>query len=283
MTLADGAMAHAFRAMTPGPAGPVEAPPELKKVLSGVLCQCGCNLSVYDCEATMTCDVAKKMRADAERLLAQGMTSEQALGVFATNYGEDVLAAPTKEGFNLTAWVLPFAALAIGLVAVGVALRTWVPRRRTADGPEEETPPVDQRFVDAIERELGEEDSMGAAIGAFVLLLVVIYMALSPVLLRERDEEESEASTLLAEKARLLDAIRDLDLDLATGKLDDEDHRRLRARYIAEAADVERAIEEAAEVPTPTGVEDDAAPGPSIEDEIELEIAARRERLEEKG
>ena len=158
MTLADGAMAHAFRAMTPGPAGPVEAPPELKKVLSGVLCQCGCNLSVYDCEATMTCDVAKKMRADAERLLAQGMTSEQALGVFATNYGEDVLAAPTKEGFNLTAWVLPFAALAIGLVAVGVALRTWVPRRRTADGPEEETPPVDQRFVDAIERELGEED-----------------------------------------------------------------------------------------------------------------------------
>jgi len=124
---------------------------------------------------------------------------------------------------------------------------------------------------------------MGAAIGAFVLLLVVIYMALSPVLLRERDEEESEASTLLAEKARLLDAIRDLDLDLATGKLDDEDHRRLRARYIAEAADVERAIEEAAEVPTPTGVEDDAAPGPSIEDEIELEIAARRERLEEKG
>jgi len=124
---------------------------------------------------------------------------------------------------------------------------------------------------------------MGAAIGAFVLLLVVIYMALSPVLLRERDEEESEASTLLAEKARLLDAIRDLDLDLATGKLDDEDHRRLRARYIAEAADVERAIEEAAEVPAPTGVEDDAAPGPSIEDEIELEIAARRERLEEKG
>jgi len=144
--------------MTPGPVRPVEAPPELKEVLTGVLCQCGCNLSVYDCEATMTCDVARKMRADAERLLARGMTSEQGLAAFAANYGEDVLAAPTKEGFNLTAWVLPFAALAIGLVAVGIALRTWVPRRRAAEGPDEEAPPVDQRFVDAIERELGEED-----------------------------------------------------------------------------------------------------------------------------
>jgi len=124
---------------------------------------------------------------------------------------------------------------------------------------------------------------MGAVIGAFVLLLVVIYMTLSPVLLREPDEAESEASTLLSEKARLLDAIRELDLDLATGKLDDEDHRRLRARYLAEAADVERAIEETAGRVAAPAVEQDEGPAPSTDDEIELEIAARRERLEEKG
>jgi len=94
-------------------------------------------------------------RADAERMLASGMTADQVLAAFAADYGEHVLAAPTKEGFNLTAWVLPFVVLGVGGLVVAFALRSWRPRR--PDQGEEELPRADPRYLAEVERELERE------------------------------------------------------------------------------------------------------------------------------
>lgn len=140
------------------PHAPVEVPvsPELKKVLEGLLCQCGCNLDAYQCQQMMTCDVSTAMWDQATLMVdREGKTPEQAFEVFAADYGEYVLAEPPKRGFNLVAWGLPLAALGLGAVVLAVALRKWRPRglMPTADG----APSVDQRYLDQLERELQEE------------------------------------------------------------------------------------------------------------------------------
>ena len=45
-------------------------------------------------------------------------------------YGDFILMQPRKQGFNLLAWFAPFAAIALGAVAIGALLRGW---RRNAD------------------------------------------------------------------------------------------------------------------------------------------------------
>lgn len=98
---------------------------DLRAVTDNIICQCGCGLSVYACELSMPCDVSKEMKYQAATYLAQGMTPEQTLDQFAKDFGERVLAAPTKSGFNLTAWVLPFVGFGVGAVLVIWALLTW--------------------------------------------------------------------------------------------------------------------------------------------------------------
>jgi cytochrome c-type biogenesis protein CcmH len=45
------------------------------------------------------------------------------------SFGEGVLAAPPKKGFNLLAWVLPLAGGLAAVAVVGVAARRWSRRR----------------------------------------------------------------------------------------------------------------------------------------------------------
>jgi hypothetical protein len=47
-----------------------------------------------------------------------------------------VLAAPPTTGFGKTAWIVPFAALALGIIAVGSIVRAWKnkPAPAIADG-----------------------------------------------------------------------------------------------------------------------------------------------------
>ena len=140
------------------PHAPVEVrvSPGLQKVLEGLLCQCGCNLDAYDCQQTMTCNVSTDMWAQAEELVdRQGKTPTQALELFATDYGEYVLAAPLKRGFNLAAWILPLAGMVLGAAVIVFALRTWRPR--TAEAPDASPPEVDPRYLDQLERELRED------------------------------------------------------------------------------------------------------------------------------
>jgi cytochrome c-type biogenesis protein CcmH len=90
-------------------------------------CTCGCNLDVYTCRTTdFTCGVSPAMHREVVGLVEDGMTGEDILEAFVAKYGETVLMAPRKEGFNWAGYVVPGAA-----ISLGGAVLAWVLLRRT--------------------------------------------------------------------------------------------------------------------------------------------------------
>jgi cytochrome c-type biogenesis protein CcmH len=87
-------------------------------------CQCGCTLDVYTCRTTdFSCQVSPAMHRDIMALVEGGYSAPEIVDAFVDTYGERVLMAPKKEGFNWAGYIVPFAALGGGAVAVAVALR----------------------------------------------------------------------------------------------------------------------------------------------------------------
>ena len=92
-------------------------------------CQCGCNLDVYTCRTTdFACSVSPAMHADVMGLVSGGHTAQEILAAFKAVYGEKVLMAPGKSGFNLVGYTMPFVALGAGAVIVSALLRRWKSR-----------------------------------------------------------------------------------------------------------------------------------------------------------
>jgi len=128
---------------------------DLAEVTNGIICQCGCGLTVYACELSMPCSVSPKMKFQAAVYLAQGMTPSEVLDQFSKDFGEKVLAAPTKSGVNLIAWVLPFVGLVVGGVLVGWALLNWKGEQAvTVQGPQETDTEMLSRIEDEVKKGL---------------------------------------------------------------------------------------------------------------------------------
>jgi len=73
-----------------------------------IKCTCGCNLDVYTCRTTdFTCSVSPAMHREVVSMMEDGMSGQEIVDAFVAQYGETVLMAPTKAGFNLTAYLLP--------------------------------------------------------------------------------------------------------------------------------------------------------------------------------
>lgn len=115
-------------------------------------CQCGCNLDVYTCRTTdFACSVSPAMHADVMGLVSGGHSAQEILAAFKAVYGERVLMAPGKSGFNLVGYTMPFVALGVGAVLVNTLLHRW---RSRAPAP---VAPVSQ--VDATDSELAALDA----------------------------------------------------------------------------------------------------------------------------
>jgi cytochrome c-type biogenesis protein CcmH len=116
-------------------------------------CQCGCNLDVYTCRTTdFSCSVSPAMHADVMGLVAGGHTAQEIIAAFKTAYGEKVLMAPNKSGFNLVGYTMPFVALGAGAVVVGALLKRWKSRTMA-------TPVAARAPVEATEGELAALDA----------------------------------------------------------------------------------------------------------------------------
>ena len=101
-------------------------------------CQCGCTLDVYTCRTTdFACQVSPAMHRDVIALVEGGYDAKEIVAAFVDTYGEQVLMAPTRSGFNLVGWLMPFTALAAGAGVVAVLVRRWSRRAaavRSAEG-----------------------------------------------------------------------------------------------------------------------------------------------------
>ena len=110
-------------------------------------------------------ELAAQMRTIVRERLAVGETREQILEFFVDRYGESVLAAPPKSGFNLLIWVAPPVALlgsATLLYFILLAMRRSSQDRRT--GHTERTPVAAEEALEPyLERVDREMESMGVA------------------------------------------------------------------------------------------------------------------------
>lgn len=88
-------------------------------------CQCGgCKLDVFTCRTTdFACTVSPAMHRDVLALVEGGYDEPEILAAFQSAYGERVLMAPVKSGFNLLGYAMPFLALGGGAIAVAAVLR----------------------------------------------------------------------------------------------------------------------------------------------------------------
>lgn len=117
-------------------------------------CQCGCNLDVYTCRTTdFACSVSPAMHADVLGLVAGGYSAPEILAAFKAVYGEKVLMAPVKSGFNLVGYTMPFVALGAGAVVVASLLKRWKVRARAVAAAEA------HHHIDATEGELAALDA----------------------------------------------------------------------------------------------------------------------------
>ena len=117
---------------------------EIAAQLRCVVCQ---NLSVADSPSEM----ASQMRAIIRERLAAGESPAEVQRYFVDRYGEWILLAPPRRGFNLLVWLLPLVAVALGLVTAGTLVWRWTHRRHDV-----RTPPVavDPAMSERIRREL---------------------------------------------------------------------------------------------------------------------------------
>ena len=111
--------------------------------------------------------LAAQMRATVRERLAEGYSEEEIRQYFVDRYGERVLAAPPKEGFNLVAWAIP-PVIVIGsfLVLVWV-VREMLSRDRKvrAERARQVDPREDalRHYLSLVDRESRGADAPGAS------------------------------------------------------------------------------------------------------------------------
>jgi cytochrome c-type biogenesis protein CcmH len=96
-------------------------------------------------------ELANEMRTLVREQLQQGKTSAEVLDYFVQRYGEWILLAPPKHGFNLVLWVLPFVLLPIGAAVVYLRARRWV---RSSAAAASSPQGVDSPYAERLQREL---------------------------------------------------------------------------------------------------------------------------------
>lgn len=98
-----------------------------------IKCQCGCVLDVFTCRTTdFSCSVSPAMHSDVLALVEGGYNAPEILAAFQSVYGERVLMAPVKSGFNLLGYTMPFIVLGTGAVIVAALIKRWKSRAPAA-------------------------------------------------------------------------------------------------------------------------------------------------------
>ena len=100
-----------------------------------MMCVSGCNLILLECNH-VGCSYSDRMRSELLASLDRGDSDDLTLQSFVQKYGTTVIAAPTTKGFNRVAWIMPFVALALGMMTVVLVVRAWRgrPTPALADG-----------------------------------------------------------------------------------------------------------------------------------------------------
>jgi cytochrome c-type biogenesis protein CcmH len=112
------------------------------------------------CKTTLdqsTAPIADRIRLFISARIAAGDTKSEIKRKLVLQFGPAVLAAPSKHGFNLLAWVLPV--IGIGLGAVALAALSWRWSRGPRGGaPPPASGPLGQELEQRVDEELARFD-----------------------------------------------------------------------------------------------------------------------------
>ncbi len=129
---------------------------------NALMCKCDdkCGKVLINC----TCDTSKETRKVLMSKLESGLTVNQIVQQYVDKYGETILSAPTKSGFNLSAWIMPFAALVIGGFGVRKVMQSWIRRGKkdvdeNGEATASETEPSSGKYSNKLRDELDRLDS----------------------------------------------------------------------------------------------------------------------------
>ncbi len=126
-----------------------------KRVADKIVCQCGCNYPLDTCPHT-DCPWAPKIRTSIREQVAAGKSEQEILAGLVAQYGQVILAAPPPRGFNLVGWIMPFAALILGIWIVRQIVVAW--RARRPMQPPDSA--LVARYRETIEKELKRLDEV---------------------------------------------------------------------------------------------------------------------------
>jgi len=150
------AIAFSFAAGGDFHAGAAERP-TLAGISQGLTCQCGCGLTVANCNHP-TCSFSVPVRAQIESMIAKGESGSQIIGFYRAKFGEKVLSAPTTEGFNILAWVMPFVAVVLGGALIFCTTNRWhdLPAKSSPTRAKADTSQFDSELKRRLANELRE-------------------------------------------------------------------------------------------------------------------------------
>jgi cytochrome c-type biogenesis protein CcmH len=107
--------------------------------------------------------VALRMKRFIAERIAAGDTKSEIKAQLADEFGDSVLAAPPKKGFNLLAWVLPLVGIALAAVALGLAAWRWSSAREpppaAIDASQNGRGPIEPELERRLDEELARFDA----------------------------------------------------------------------------------------------------------------------------
>jgi cytochrome c-type biogenesis protein CcmH len=100
-----------------------------------MMCICGCNQILLECNH-VGCPDSDGMRNELMAAVSRGDSDSLVEQSFVQKYGPTVLAAPTMQGFDRAAYIIPPVALGLGVGLIVFVIRSWKnrPAPAIADG-----------------------------------------------------------------------------------------------------------------------------------------------------
>jgi cytochrome c-type biogenesis protein CcmH len=134
-------------------AAPASAAVSFTDVEDEVMCTvCGTPLNLAPGDAPF----AQRERAYIRRLIARGDSKQEIKDALARQYGDEVLALPKNDGFNLAAYLVPIAVILAAAALILFALTRW--RRPRGPAPAAAAPEISAADARRLDEELARYD-----------------------------------------------------------------------------------------------------------------------------
>jgi cytochrome c-type biogenesis protein CcmH/NrfF len=123
---------------------------DVRRVGARIACQCGCKDSVATC-SMLECHFSKPAKERIAQMQSSGSSDQNIVQAFIQDFGQKVYLAPP----NAFGWIIPYAAVALGLVGISLFVkRSRKLRPAPVAGALEIDDPALLKYKDQIEKDL---------------------------------------------------------------------------------------------------------------------------------